>query len=267
MPAWIERSGARQPVYPGIVLQESDRVVTGANARIVLTLPEGSRIKLGENAQLAFDSLVARQEGGSVFLKSAINVLTGAFRFTTNALSKVNHRRDINFRLVTVTAGIRGTDFWAKQGGVKEIVCLFEGRVEVERDAIAGQVSAPVVLDQPQQFYIAPKDQPTLPIGRVPDAQMAQWIAETEIARDAGGQSVDGRWMVVFEQATEFNAALSLYEDLRRQGYAAQFKPETRNGRRIYQVQLVNLSSQADAAALASKLGTFGVATTAMQRK
>lgn len=268
MPAWLERAGRRQPVFPGMVLQERDRIETGANARILLTLPEGSKVKLGESAQLGFDALVAKREGeaGNVFLKSALSVVTGAFRFTTNALSKARSRREVDIRLATVTAGIRGTDLWGKQGGAKEIVCLLEGKIEVTRDPVAGQNTAPVVLDQPLQFYIAPKDQPTLPIGRVPDAQLAQWAAETEIARDAGGASVGGRWKLSFDTQTTFAGAMSLYEDLRQQGYAVQFRPEKKAGKRIYVVQLANLSSEGDARALASKLGSGGSAMPSVSR-
>nr|WP_295773307.1 FecR domain-containing protein [Rhodoferax sp.] len=268
MPAWLERSGKRQPVYPGMVLQERDRIETGVNARILLTLPEGSKIKLGESAQLGFDALVAKREGeqGNVFLKSALSVVTGAFRFTTSVVTKSRSRREVDIRLSTVTAGIRGTDLWGKQGGAKEIVCLLEGKIEVSRDPVAGQNTAPVVLDQPLQFYIAPKDQPTLPIGRVPDAQLEQWAAETDIARDAGGASVDGRWKVSFDAQTTFADAMALYEDLRNQGYAAQFRPEKKAGKRIYLVQLTNLSSEGDARALANKLGRDGNAMPSVSR-
>ncbi len=256
-PAWLERSGQRQPIYPGMVLQERDRIETGANARILLTLPEGSKVKLGERAQLGFDALAAQREGrdGNVFLKSAINVVVGAFRFTTDVLSKSRSRREVDIRLATVTAGIRGTDLWGKQGGAKEIVCLLEGKIEVTRDPVAGQSTAPVVLDQPLQFYIAPRGEPTLPIGRVPDAQLAQWAAETDIARDTGGASVGGRWKVRFDTDTTFAGAMALYEDLRNQGYAAQFQPEKKAGKRTYVVQLSNLSSEGDARAMASRLG------------
>ncbi len=268
MPAWLERAGKRQPVYPGMELQERDRLETGANARILLTLPEGSKIKLGESARLGFDALVAKREGeqGNVFLKSAISVVTGAFRFTTNALSKSRSRREVDIRLATVTAGIRGTDLWGKQGGAKEIVCLLEGKIEVSRDPVAGQSTAPVVLDQPLQFYIAPKNEPTLPIGRVPDAQLAQWAAETDIAQDAGGSSLDGRWKVSFDGQTSFAEAMALYEELRNQGYAAQFHPEKKAGKRIYLVQLANLSSEGDARAVASKLGRGGSAVPSVIR-
>lgn len=257
-PAWLERSGQRQPIVAGMTLQERDRIVTGANARILLTLPEGSKVKLGESAQLGFDTLVAKQEGGSVFLKSALNVVTGAFRFTTNALAKATSRRDVSIRLATVTAGIRGTDLWGKQGGAREIVCLLEGKIEISRDAVAGQGSAPVVLDQPLQFYIAPKDEPALPIGTVPVPQLLEWAAETEIAPETGGTSVDGRWKIVFDQLTTFTEAFALHEKLRQQGYAAQVRPDKVDGKRIYVVELGKLSTHADARALASQLIPIG---------
>ena len=174
--------------------------------------------------------------------------------------------REVDIRLATVTAGIRGTDLWGKQGGAKEIVCLLEGKIEVSRDPVAGQSMAHVILDQPLQFYIAPKDEPTLPIGRVPDAQLAQWATETEIERDAGGATVGGRWRLSFEGQTTFADAMALYEDLRNQGYAAQFHPEKKAGKRIYVVQLANLSSEGDARALANKLGRDGSAVPSVSR-
>jgi hypothetical protein len=256
MPAWLERAGKRQPVAPGMVLQERDRIETGTNARILLTLPEGSKIKLGEKAQLGFDTLMAKREGneGNIFLKSALRVATGAFRFTTNALAGITSRRDVSIRLATVTAGIRGTDLWGKQGGDKEIVCLLEGKIEVARDPVAGQSSEPITMDQPLQFYIAPKDQPALPLDRVPDDKLALWAAETEITRDAGGTSLDGQWKISFDKQTTFATAIALYEELRNQGYAAQFYPDRQNGKRIFRVELQHLSSEGDARALVAKL-------------
>lgn len=211
---------------------------------------------------------VGEREGrdGGVFLKSTITVVTGAFRFTTDALSKARSRREVDIRLATVTAGIRGTDLWGKQGGAKEIVCLLEGKIEVTRDPVAGQATAPVILDQPLQFYIAPKGDPTLPIGRVPDAQLAQWTVETDIARNAGGASVGGRWQVRFDADTTFAGAMALHADLRNQGYAAQFQPERRAGKRVYVVQLANLSSEGDARALASRLGQGAIVTASAGR-
>ncbi len=268
MPAWLERDGVRQPIYAGLNLQARDQIVTGDNARVLLSLPEGSKVRLGERAHLGLDSLIARQQGKSVFLQSAMHVLTGAFRFTTGLLSKSNNQRDVSIRLATITAGIRGTDLWGKQGGDKEIVCLLEGKIEVARDAVAGQLTPTVTMDQPLQFYVAPKGQASLPIGRVPEVQLQQWAAETEIAADAGGSSVNGRWQLNFDDTTGFTEALDLHDTLRQRGYAAQFQPDRMGGERIYRVRLAQLSSEGDASALAIRLAAqgYGVARVSQAR-
>lgn len=258
MPAWLERSGLRQPIFAGMALQEHDRIETGAKARIELSLPEGSKVRLGEHAQLGLETLRVKRDGGSVFLQSALRVVVGAFRFTTSALSKASNRRDVNIRFATVTAGIRGTDVWGKQSDTKEIVCLLEGKIEVARDMVAGQSSAPITMDQPLQFYIAPKDQPALPIGRVADAQLAEWAAETAIAANTGAAAVGGLWKITFDRDTSFAGALALHAELRKLGYPAEFVPDKKDGQRIYIVQLGQLSSEADARALAARMAHIG---------
>ena len=254
MPAWLERGGVRQPIAPGMELRESDRIFTGDHARILVALPEGSKVKLGENAQLTLDAFKANRQDQGVFMKSALNVVKGAFRFTTSALDKLRSRREVDIRFATITAGIRGTDVWGKQAGDREIVCLIEGKVEVARE-LGGVKSAPVTMDQPLQFYIAPKDKPSLPVAAVSPEQLKQWSEETEIGTGTGAATRGGKWKVTFASPAEESDALKLYETLRNQGYPAQIFPDKAGDSRIYHVQVSSLSSEAEARALASRLG------------
>ena len=88
-PAWLERGGNAVPLAPGTTLVASDRIRTGANARVQLRMGEGSTVKLGENARLVIEKI----EDRGIF-RSALSVLDGAFRFTTDALRKAQ-KRDI----------------------------------------------------------------------------------------------------------------------------------------------------------------------------
>jgi len=54
MPAWVQRAGGRLPLLPGTQLRAGDQVVTGAGARLLIKLAEGSVVKLGENALMSF---------------------------------------------------------------------------------------------------------------------------------------------------------------------------------------------------------------------
>ncbi len=254
MPAWLERevSGGirRLPLAPGMELRGGDEVKTGAGSRLYIKLAEGSLVKLGENASLRILDL-APERGG--FFKAALNVLEGAFRFTTDALAK-ERRREVSIRVATVTAGIRGTDLWGKSTGERQIVCLIEGKIEVGAEG-----EAPAVMDQSRQFYVREKGK-TAPIGFVDPAQLGQWALETEIAERQGAARTGGKWRVTLASAETQSGALAVYDQLRTAGYAAEIFPTKAGEKRVYLVRISRLPTKADAEALAAQLrGKHGV--------
>lgn len=251
MPAWVERGSQRTPLAPGMVLQDSDRLRTGANAKLLLKMAEGSLVKLGENGGLKLDGM--GEDRNRVF-SAAMNVFRGAFRFTTDAL-RAKRRRNINITIATVTAGIRGTDVWGKAAADRDIVCLIEGKIEVQRGR-----DQPILMDQPLSFYIAPKDAPPLPVAPVDPEQLRLWAAETEIEPGKGAARRGGKWKVIAASAETQEDALKLYDALRAAGYAAQIRPAMLGEKRIYFVRLAHLPSKAEAQALAASIrGKMGV--------
>ncbi|MBC8023537.1 MAG: FecR domain-containing protein, partial [Burkholderiales bacterium] len=183
-PAWLERGGAAVPLTPGTTLGPKDQLRTGKNARVQLKMPEGSTVKLGENARFSIDKTDDRG-----FFRATLSVIAGAFRFTTDALRK-NQRRDVTIKVKHVTAGIRGTDLWGKSTDERDLVCLLEGKISV------GSEGHPTVtLDQPLDFYQRPRDG-TPSVAKVDEKQIAQWAAETELSPDGPGARVGGDWRV-----------------------------------------------------------------------
>lgn len=254
MPAWVERGSAgaarRLPLAPGMELRGGDEVRTGAGSRVYIKLAEGSLVKLGENASLKILD-IAPDRGG--FFKAALNVLQGAFRFTTDVLAK-ERRRDVSIRVATVTAGIRGTDLWGKSTGERQIVCLIEGKIEVGAEG-----EAPVTMDQARQFYQRDKGQ-TQPVGFVDPVQLAQWARETEIEEGKGAARAGGKWRVTLARVESQAEALAVYDTLRTAGFAAEIFPTKDGEKRVYVVRISRLASKADAEALAAQLrGTAGV--------
>ena len=251
MPAWVERAGARpEPLAPGMELKPDDRLTTGAGSRLLLRASDGSAIKLGENATYRLDSLSLRP--GNIF-QAAMNVLEGAFRFTTDTVAKKRQRRDVSIRIATVTAGVRGTDLWGKSESEKQIVCLIEGRIEV-----TPQNEASIAMDRPLQFYVRERGQ-SQPIAAVPAEQLRQWAAETEIEAGRGALRRGGKWKITFGSADSQAAALKLYDDVRKAGYPVSILPVVEGAKRSYEVRLASLTSKVEADALASKLkGKFG---------
>jgi hypothetical protein len=244
MPAWRERGAARVPLVPGMELRAGDRILTGKDARVLLKLSEGSVVKLGENGKLVINELQPATE----LFRAALQVLEGAFRFTSDVAAKAR-KRDVKVSIDQVTIGIRGTDVWGRARGERQIVCLLEGAVEV-----AGPGEAPVRLDQPRQFYRRDKGK-TEPVGFVDAKQFQQWATETDIEAGRGALRSDGAFALTLLTSDQQADARGVRDQLRQAGYPA----EIARGKDGYTVRIRYLPSREEAQALASRLkGRYG---------
>jgi hypothetical protein len=251
-PAWVERQGRREPLAIGTELAAQDRVISGADARVLLRMPEGSLVKLGAHGALDIERLLTRKDSTGSVVTAALNVVQGAFRFTTQAAAKFRGRREVDVRIATITAGIRGTDLWGKAADDRDIVCLIEGRISVVREG-----ERPFTMDEALSFYIAPKNAPALPVAPVSKEQLAAWAEETEIQRGAGAARSGGVWALYALELVEQVEAERLQAALREAGYPAQLHPVIVLGRELYCVRIEHLPSAAEARALGERLRHF----------
>ena len=243
-------------------LADKDKVYTGPRARALLRMAEGSAVKLGENAVLGVDDLQEKQGTSARKLVTAsLDVARGAFRFTTDIFSKRRAERDVKIRIATVTAGIRGTDLWGKSDAKRDLVCLIEGRIEVTRES-----DAPVTLDQPLDFYVAPRDGTPPTKAKVDQRQLDEWSAETELGTVSGGARRGGRYRVEVSAASDQKTALADYDKAREAGYPALVQPVKKEGAEEYRVRIVNIASQKDARAVVEKLRALGLAQAAVSK-
>jgi hypothetical protein len=244
MPAWMQRAGGRLPILPGTQLRAGDEVATGAGARLLIKLAEGSVVKLGENAQMSFSEVAPSAD----LFRAALNVLQGAFRFTTDVVSKARTRREVSIRVLQVTAGIRGTDLWGRSRAGNEIVCLIEGEIEVGAEG-----EQAVAMNHPLQFYRRVEGK-TQPVGSVDAVQLAQWSLETDMEMGKGALRAGGRFNLVLASFPDQTGALALYDELRNAGYPAELWPVKDADKIIYHVRIRQLPSRGEAQSLANQL-------------
>lgn len=105
-----------------------DILRTGAQARLLAELADGTQLTLGENAQVYVDEFVYAPAGESNQL--ALRVLTGAFLFVGGA---VEDAADAQVSIATPvgTLGIRGTTVWGGRIDGGYGVLVLDGEVEV----------------------------------------------------------------------------------------------------------------------------------------
>ncbi|MDH3716045.1 MAG: SPOR domain-containing protein [Gammaproteobacteria bacterium] len=246
MPAWLQRQGVTEPLAPGTGLRAGDVLRTGDDARVVLRLEEGSQVKLGENARFAIQEVAVEDDQWGLF-RGLLEVMSGAFRFTTGALGALR-RRDVDIRVGLTAAGIHGTDIWGRSTQQQDLVCLIEGNIEISR---AGER---VQMDVPLSVFIAPRDGEPQPISSVDPAQLAQWAQQTEPQEGAGTLRPDGQWTLQLAASRSIKSAQNLVTRLRDAGYAAGNFAANVNGESWQRVVIVGFVSEADAHAAGAAL-------------
>lgn len=155
------RNGQRRPAEPGAQLCAKDKAITAQGARMLLRMDDRSMIKLGEQTEFLIQSIDTNRESAAApsEQKSAFKLVSGVFRYATDYTSKAQgNQRALNIELATATVGIRGTDFWSMTDAAHDAVCVFEGKVEVVRDA-----KPDIELDKPGAFWVVFTGQPEKP--------------------------------------------------------------------------------------------------------
>jgi hypothetical protein len=246
MPAWSERDdGRRQPLAAGDGVSTAQVVETAARAGLVLLMPEGSRINLGEKTRLGIERLMVDTPDGRIAVRSELRLFEGFFRFATSAVARVVGQRDVNLSLRTTTVGIRGTDFWSMTDAAHDAVCLFEGRVE-----LATRDQGTLALAQPGAFWSRFFEQPAQPVGTATPEQLAKFIASSAIQPGQGVAVLGGSWHVTALVSADARAAIGLAGRLRQAGYPALL----RSAGSRHEVRIAQLATREDAQAVLERV-------------
>lgn len=250
LPAWVINSkGLQKPLVAGQALGAGDTILTGAGGRVELLVEEGSTIKLGESARFKVANIVPAKKNEGVF-SSALEVIKGAFRFTTASSAKATPRR-VDIKVATLTAGIRGTDLWGKANDERDLVCLLEGKIEVN------YASDKVTLDQERQFYAVNRNGTTEPISIVPEEKvLKEWAPQTDLVADQAVQVADGKWSLLLSGYKYQYKAKQLQDLLVEDGVAVLVEPGKYKGKKVYFAKITQLGSEQDAEKMAQWVKT-----------
>ena len=248
LPAWVERNGERRPAEPGVQLRDSDKAITAGNARMLLRMSDRSVIKLGEQTEFQIEAVSLRkpQAAGPSELSATLRLVTGVFRYATDYASKaLGNKRELNLKMATATVGIRGTDFWSMTDAAHDAVCMFEGKVEVVRDAKPG-----VMLDKPGAFWAVFTGEPEKPAGQATPDQLAKFINQAELQPGQGIVLQGGRWRTVAGFLPTAAQANKLRSSLQTAGYPAEVL--AKDGK--FEVRINQFATQEDAETVLKRL-------------
>lgn len=112
----VDRAGAQQAATLGMPVFSGDRLRTGADSSVGVTLRDDTRLAAGPDSSLLVSDFTfnsTTQEGNLLvsFLKGTFNVITG--------LIVKQNPANANFKTPTLSLGVRGTEFLVEVTGDK----------------------------------------------------------------------------------------------------------------------------------------------------
>ena len=106
-----------------------DLLRTGADARLLARLADGSEITLGENAEMLIDDFVYDPANGKG--EMFVRVVKGAFLFVGGEIENVAGGKGVQIATAVGTLGIRGTKLWGGPIDDGFGVLVLDGTVEI----------------------------------------------------------------------------------------------------------------------------------------
>ena len=88
----VERAGTTVPATPGMALDVGDRIVTGANSRVTITLTDNSKLELDESTSLVIDQQMIGANSRNTKLSLFTGVVRSFVSFTSSPTPKRSSR-------------------------------------------------------------------------------------------------------------------------------------------------------------------------------
>lgn len=109
-----------------------DLLETSEQARLAVTLADGTELTLGENASLRIDEFVYAPDDSTA--RMGLSVLEGAFQFVGGDAENMDDS-EVEINTSVGTLGVRGTTVWGGRIDGSFGVLVFEGEVTVRNEA------------------------------------------------------------------------------------------------------------------------------------
>lgn len=241
-PAWVEREGIKAGIKAGWAIYAGDRVITGANGRVALTVVGDGQLKLGGDSVAAFTTVDLSNVVTEGQEPSLFRIEQGVFHFTAPAVTRGERGTGIEIG-AGITANVVGGQIVGKSDSGQDQIGLIDGSV-----AISGAKIAPGRMNKPETMMVIPRNGRAQPVSPMAQEKMAQWLAQTETQSSRPSLTADGVWDVSIGSGYNQKELETLACRIQGRGYPAEMYPVREPGKQVwYRVVVRRFASKTDA--------------------
>lgn len=253
LPASLLRRGVKAGVKPGWAIYAGDRIATGRNGRLVMTFLDGSRLKLGSDAEM---ELAEPWPGaGATTDRTASRIVRGAFHFAPSPVSRPGTVVPTLAVGETIRIAMTGGQVWGKSETAQDRLVLIEGALEArvsDRD--------PLRMTQPRSELVVPRARPPRPVTPVAAEKLALWLPQADLQGGRPVLAAEGSWTVSVAAHDQPSVAEGIACRLQDRGYPTELAPVTRDGKAWQRVVIRRFASKEDAVGFTRSARELGIA-------
>lgn len=249
LPAWVERAGVKAGIKPGWAIYAGDRLTTGADGRISLTVVGDAKLQVGGDTEILFTDATAAAEEAT----SLIKVSRGVFQFTAPAIGRAEGTLLIvgPETSATVFAG----QVWGRADFQQELIVLMSGSVEVR-----GPQTPAVQMTQPETVMVMQAGQAGLPVIPVAKEKLARWLGQVEAVAGNPTLTAAGVWDVGLLSGYGLKQMEDIACALQSRGVPSEISEVRETGKKTwYRLVVRRFATRRDAADFARNGKVYGV--------
>lgn len=238
-PAWVERGGVKVAIKASWAIYTGDRITTGADGRVVLSVAGEGRMQIGGAADVAMTPAYEATGGPEPPL---LTLRRGAATFTAPMVRSGLGGTPINVR-DAIGANLMGGQMLVRADGDEDVLALVDGFVQ-----ISGPKLNPGSMKTANTVLRVPRVGRAQPVSPVPGERMASWLSEPQLVRGQPALDASGNWDVSLNSGYNLKQLEAMACRIQNRGYASEIYPVREPGKQVwYRVVVRRFKSKNDA--------------------
>lgn len=238
-PAWVERGGVKAAIKAGWAIYTSDRLMVGAEGRLVLGIVGEGRMNIAGGSDISMTQAYEATGGPEPIL---LTLNRGSF-----ALSAPMVRSGLPGLPFQVGNGIQATvlggNVFAMADGNEDLLALMDGAVQV-----TGAKLNPGSMKQPNTYLRVPRLGRANPVAEAPGDRIARWLSGTRLVQGRPQLDASGAWDVSLNSGYNLKLLETMACRIQNRGYPSEIYPVREPGKQVwYRVVVRRFKSRNDA--------------------
>lgn len=254
-PAWVERGGVKGSIKAGWALYAGDRIFTGRNGRLMVSVVGGAKVQFGGDARATFTSVDLSNVITEGQEPSLFKLQAGLFSLTAD--SAAPERRTVVEIGDGIVVNVLGGQVLGRSDRGLDQVGLIDGAIEV-----SGPKMKPGKMNRTETMMTVPRNGKAQPVQPLSGDKIAQWLGQTEPDENQPSLTADGVWDVSIGSGYNRKELESLACRIQDRGYPAEMYPVREPGKQVwYRVVVRRFASAKDATGFIRTAKGFGSTT------